>query len=257
MTMAAVPTPPAATVPPPPPAATVPPPPPAATVPPPPPAATVPPPPPAATVPPQPAAKVPASSGTFQVTLSNSYQPVLPPVPPMVSSAATPMTALPVVPSGPPLLQSSASVPPPVVGAVLPQVSMPTAAPPAPVSVPTATTAPGNVLVAAAASPAFDVVPPHIPVVPHVVWYNEQIQHVAVPPARVAPSKDVRSLRELRGKGNQMKPSLRTFANRYLWQPAPSAEITAREPWRGVYWQHVDVHRYIARRYCGNPPPIE
>ncbi|CCW66219.1 unnamed protein product [Phytomonas sp. Hart1] len=26
------------------------------------------------------------------------------------------------------------------------------------------------------------------------------------------------------------------------------------EKWRGVYWKHVDVHRYIARHYFGEPP---
>ncbi|CAD2217724.1 hypothetical protein ADEAN_000520400 [Angomonas deanei] len=75
-------------------------------------------------------------------------------------------------------------------------------------------------------------------------------------------------------------PTSVVWRNQYDLQPSPSASVhfrsrtiasnaacsstyvpnkrpAAEESWRGLQWRHTDVHRYVARRYFGNPPPAE
>ncbi|PBJ71819.1 hypothetical protein TcG_01228 [Trypanosoma cruzi] len=118
-------------------------------------------------------------------------------------------------------------------------------------------TQPLVVPVVATSAPTLEVLPTCIPVVPSVLWYNKQIQHISAKPSCGAVSEAVSSLRVRHSDEHRAIPSMYPPKNRYLWQTAPSSENIASESWRGTYWKYVDVHRYIARRYCGNPPPKE
>ncbi|KAG5494312.1 hypothetical protein GH5_02325 [Leishmania sp. Ghana 2012 LV757] len=114
-------------------------------------------------------------------------------------------------------------------------------------------------------------------IAPHVVFQGQEQMVVVSPLAPVPP-----------GEGKKVPSpavgSAGNWYNRYDLQPSPSAGfaqhcgsgplvtsttrqqwtssavINSAKPksnWRETYWQHVDVHRYVARRYFGAPPPLE
>ncbi|ESL11848.1 hypothetical protein TRSC58_00393 [Trypanosoma rangeli SC58] len=176
--------------------------------------------------------------GVTRVTSSNGYQPPLPasvPPPKPPPSVSSPIAALSVIQPQSNTLQATTVAP------VLPKTVK------EPELVPVITTS----------APPIEFLPTYIPVVSSVVWCNERTQHISVPPLRGAPSRAAISLRERSCKEHRTRQCIQPLNNKYLWRPAPTKETTALEPWRGVYWKHVDVHRYIARWYRGNPPPIE
>ncbi|RNF03218.1 hypothetical protein TraAM80_05898 [Trypanosoma rangeli] len=176
--------------------------------------------------------------GVTRVTASNGYQPPLPasvPPPKPPPSVSSPIAALSVIQPQSHALETTTVAP------VLLKK----------------TKEPGLVPVIATSPPSIEFLPTYIPVVPSAVWYNEQTQHISVPPVRGVPSHAVTSLRERSCKEHRTGLCIQPVNNKYLWRPAPTKETIASEPWRGVYWKHVDVHRYIARRYCSSPPPIE
>ncbi|RNF09823.1 uncharacterized protein Tco025E_06930 [Trypanosoma conorhini] len=180
----------------------------------------------------------PLAVGSTRLTASSGYQPPLPasvpppsPPPPVPSPTATFSTTQPPVPA----LATTAVAP----------------------VVKDASKGPGPIPGTATTSPSIAVLPTYIPVVPPVVRYNEETQHISAPPLPGAPTQAVVSLRERCGKEHRTRLRMQPLDNRYLWRPAPTSESIASESWRGIYWKHVDVHRYVARRYRGNPPPIE
>ncbi|GET91869.1 hypothetical protein, conserved [Leishmania tarentolae] len=116
---------------------------------------------------------------------------------------------------------------------------------------------------------------------PHVVFQGDKQPWVVQPLGPVPPSKRKKSLSTAVGSEGK-------WCNRYDLQPSPSfdaeqhdgseALITyaatsgtrrqwtsnavinstkTKSNWRETYWKHVDVHRYVARRYFGSPPLLE
>lgn len=133
-------------------------------------------------------------------------------------------------------------------------------------------------------------------VAPRVVFQNEEHQVVVAPmrpiPQRHMPHDISAAAKKTRQSGSKAGTKEKNdnnilWVNRYDLQPSPScaAELHHTHPlalyaststtrrqwtsagvvnsakanssWRGVHWQHTDVHRYIARRYFGSPPPTE
>ncbi|KAH9578310.1 hypothetical protein LSM04_001644 [Trypanosoma melophagium] len=222
-------------------------------------------PPPLATVPPPPPANVPKQAGSSQVTTCSSYQPPLsslPPPPPLAAVPSPPPANVP-KPAETSQMLSSSSYQPPLPSVPLSAIEVVSPKDSASRSIPIGSspqTAPTAVMTASwitSQLPLVDVLPTHIPVVPSVVNYNEQVQHVVVPTVRGGSSPSMKKSWERRKGEHHARPSMHSFTNQYLWKPSPSAEVTRNESWRGVYWEHLDVHRYIARRYRGKPPPIE
>ncbi|CAJ1035158.1 hypothetical protein Q4I32_007019 [Leishmania shawi] len=118
-------------------------------------------------------------------------------------------------------------------------------------------------------------------ITPHAVFQEEE-QKVVVSPLPPVPPREAKKV------PSAAAGSAGNWRNRYDLQPSPSsgaaqhygseplatnaatsstrwqwtsnAVINSPKPmsnWRKTYWQHVDVHRYVARRYFGAPPPLE
>ncbi|EAN94574.1 hypothetical protein C3747_7g505 [Trypanosoma cruzi] len=187
---------------------------------------------------PPPVEKFPVPTGTTRVTAGSSYPSQLPasvPIPQKKSSVSLPTAAFVAQQTQGPTLATTTAAP-----VLKSQFTQPLVVP-----------------VVATSAPTLEVLPTCIPVVPSVLWYNKQIQHISAKPSCGAVSEAVSSLRVRHSDEHRASPSMYPPKNRYLWQPAPLSENIASESWRGTYWKYVDVHRYIARRYCGNPPPKE
>lgn len=204
------------------------------------------------------------------------------PTPPVALAPSNPavLAALP-LPTASPTGGSPAmgyTAPVPVATGQLPATAPLASAPPPTVTVPTAVVSP-TVHMVVPPTAAFQVNSIHVRVVD------------PVPPVRAAPPRPSPTLRKKgcmapvpKGKHSKKKsepqqPPLSTLPNRYDFQLSPSthlhhthplanyaatsstrgatSERRSDEAWRGVYWQGVDVHRYIARQYFGVPPPIE
>ncbi|KAG5495085.1 hypothetical protein JKF63_02138 [Porcisia hertigi] len=57
---------------------------------------------------------------------------------------------------------------------------------------------------------------------------------------------------------NPLATDATTLRARQQWTPNTVINSAkAKSNWRETYWKHVDVHRYVARRYFGVPPPLE
>ncbi|CBZ29926.1 conserved hypothetical protein [Leishmania mexicana MHOM/GT/2001/U1103] len=116
---------------------------------------------------------------------------------------------------------------------------------------------------------------------PHVVFQGDEHQWVVPPLGPVPPSKRKKA-------PSAAVVSAGGWYNRYGLQPSPSFDAAqhdgseplvtyaatsgtrrqwtsntvinsakAKSNWRETYWKHVDVRRYVARRYFGAPPPLE
>jgi hypothetical protein len=119
--------------------------------------------------------------------------------------------------------------------------------------------------------------PSHTVVAPHVVFQGKE-QAVAVMPLGPVPPR-VKTAKAVVSQATTATPSgfsahaPRMWHNKYDLQPSPSCppaylhghptamsmlggKSTQRD-WRGAYFHKVDVHRYIARRYFGEAPPVE
>lgn len=116
---------------------------------------------------------------------------------------------------------------------------------------------------------------------PHVVFQGDEQQWVVPPLGPVPSSKRKKVL-------SAAVASAGSWHNSYDLKPSPSFDAAqhdgseplvtpaatsstrrqwtsnavinsakAKSNWRETYWKHVDVHRYVARRYFGAPPPLE
>ncbi|CAJ1992110.1 hypothetical protein conserved [Leishmania donovani] len=116
---------------------------------------------------------------------------------------------------------------------------------------------------------------------PHLVFQGNE-QRWVVPPLGPVP------LSKRKKAPSAAVASAGSWHNRYDLQPSPSFDAAqhdgseplvtsaatsstrrqwtsnavinsakAKSNWRETYWKHVDVHRYVARRYFGAPPPLE
>ncbi|SCU69828.1 Cornifin (SPRR) family, putative [Trypanosoma equiperdum] len=103
--------------------------------------------------------------------------------------------------------------------------------------------------------PQLDAVPARSVILPTAVWFDDRLERVVVP--RVNATSSVPKGLQEEGSRQRLKPSFKRVKDKYLWRLPPSKEGIASELWRGVYWKHVDVHRYVSRRYFGGPPPVE
>ncbi|KAG5469744.1 hypothetical protein CUR178_01883 [Leishmania enriettii] len=114
-------------------------------------------------------------------------------------------------------------------------------------------------------------------IAPHVVFQGQEQMVVVSPLAPVPPS-------ERKKVPSPVVGSAGNWCNRYDLQPSSSAgfaqhwssgplvtsttrqqwtssavinSVKPKSNWRETYWQHVDVHRYVARRYFGAARPLE
>ncbi|KPA76627.1 hypothetical protein ABB37_07487 [Leptomonas pyrrhocoris] len=120
--------------------------------------------------------------------------------------------------------------------------------------------------------------PSHPVVVPHLLFQGKE-QVVVVPPLGPVPPKK-KNEKAVTAKGKSSSVSSATTAtapgtwhNAYDLRPSPSCDPeyhrcyscttcaaggrSTKPAWRRGYFQNVDVHRYIVRRYLGEPPPVE
>ncbi|KAK7196927.1 hypothetical protein NESM_000635000 [Novymonas esmeraldas] len=240
-----------------------------------------PPPPPTMVVTPLPPAPPPPPHAVAAVVVPSSV--AAPPPPPPASvvplAAVAPASAPP-----PPVPVTAQGVVPPAptpAAATAAVVSEKAASPPLPTPSPAAVAATARVVRETMRELRPHLPPPaHVVIAPHVVFQGK-VQHVVVPPlAAVPPGRTTKSA--------TVADVADVWFNRYDLQPSPSTGVAqnhgshplsmyaatsstrrqwtsdeavnsakSKSSWRGAYWQHVDVHRYVARRYFGAPPPVE
>ncbi|KAG5493547.1 hypothetical protein JIQ42_01918 [Leishmania sp. Namibia] len=244
-------------------------------------APSAPPPPPAAVPPPPPGRPVvevvpscpdsttaPLPPVSFAASPLPRTIPDAPTLPPAPVAAAACASELP--PSAPGVHQS-----PTVAAAATPQRAVQSALP---ASSPTANASTSHIVQDPIPGSRPRLLTPTVSVIaPHVVFQGQEQMVVVSPLAPVPPS-------ERKKVPSPPVGSAGNWYNRYDLQPSPStgfaqhcgsgplvtsttrqqwtssAVINSVKPksnWRETYWQHVDVHRYVARRYFGAPPPLE
>lgn len=226
-----------------------------------------PPPPPPSSIPPPPCVPVPSNAAGAPVAPT---QPA--PLPPASAPASLPPASVP----------APLAAPLPTPGTAATGAAAPAAGLALPAPSPTAVAATAQIV-----QETLRELRPHLPpptrtvIAPHVLYQGKQ-QQVDVSPLGPVPAR--------KGKKSAAAPPEPrvVWHNRYHLQPSPSSPAArfsnchahtdcaatsstrkqwtaqcivnstkAKSDWRGAYWQHVDVHRYIARRYFGEPPPVE
>ncbi|KPI85242.1 hypothetical protein ABL78_5695 [Leptomonas seymouri] len=200
--------------------------------------------------------------------------------------ARAPAPSLPA--AGAPLPATATGAPPPATAAARPQPGNavePAAAaakpsPPLPGSDPTALAASARIVEEALRDMRMHfLTPSHTVVAPHVVFQGKEQEVVVMPLRPVPPKKKTGKSATAKKRPSSTSPAASTTAasgvwyNEYDLRPSPSCNpayqqrhavatraagaSSTRQEWRRAYFQNVDVHRYIARRYFGEPPPME